>query len=143
MTGRNWRRDRTMSDVSHPRDYERTDVDARLLGALAIGIAVFVVISPLLLSVIYPGASRNKAAITQAPEPPASRLQVNAKVDLDRLHAAERERLSTYGWTDRQHQLVRIPIERAMQLLSERGRADWPKPDSSKPDSSKPAGASR
>jgi len=29
--------------------------------------------------------------------------------------------LDTYGWIDRQHGIVRLPIDRAMELLLERG----------------------
>jgi hypothetical protein len=33
----------------------------------------------------------------------------------------ERDRLSSYGWVDREAGIVRIPIDRAMDLLAERG----------------------
>jgi hypothetical protein len=33
--------------------------------------------------------------------------------------------LATYGWIDRQHGIVRIPIVEAMQQLARRG---WPQP---------------
>jgi len=45
-----------MNDVSHPGDYERSDADPRLIAALAVGLALFLVATPLLLTAIYPGA---------------------------------------------------------------------------------------
>lgn len=37
------------------------------------------------------------------------------------LNASEQKRLFTYGWTDRQRQVARIPIDRAMALIAEKG----------------------
>ena len=53
-------------------------------------------------------------------EPPAPRLQTDPLADLEALHARERGQLDGYAWVDRQAGTVRIPIERAMQLLAER-----------------------
>jgi hypothetical protein len=33
------------------------------------------------------------------------------------VQAAAREHLETYGWVDREHEVARIPIKRAMELL--------------------------
>lgn len=40
---------------------------------------------------------------------------------LSGIRAAQRRRLEEYAWVDRRKRIVRIPIERAMQLLLERG----------------------
>jgi hypothetical protein len=53
--------------------------------------------------------------------PPPPRLQVHAPADMARMRAAEEQRLSTYSWADRPNGVVRIPIQRAMSLLAERG----------------------
>jgi hypothetical protein len=39
------------------------------------------------------------------------------------LRREQRRRLETYGWVDPAHQLIHLPIERAMQLMVERGTA--------------------
>jgi hypothetical protein len=117
-----------MNNVSHPRDYERSDADPRLIGALALGVAVFLVATPYALLAVYPRAARLSPLPAGQPQPPAPRLQVDPKADLDRLRAEERERLSTYGWADRERRIARIPVERAMELLAERGLAGWPSP---------------
>jgi hypothetical protein len=51
-------------------------------------------------------------------------LEVKPGVDLKALRAAEDAELHSYGWIDRKNGTVRIPIERAMQLILERGLPD-------------------
>jgi hypothetical protein len=53
--------------------------------------------------------------------PPAPRLQTSPRDDLLALRERERAALQTYGWVDEQRGIVRIPIERAMSLVAERG----------------------
>lgn len=51
--------------------------------------------------------------------------------ELDALLTKQHERLNSYGWVDREHGVVHIPLARAMQLLVERGlptRANGPAP---------------
>lgn len=49
------------------------------------------------------------------------RLQVSPSADLKDFRAREALELSTYGWVDRTAGIVRIPIERAMELALRRG----------------------
>jgi hypothetical protein len=51
--------------------------------------------------------------------PPEPRLQVAPSVDLKSLRAAEDRQLHGYGWIDRKAGVVHIPIERAMELMTE------------------------
>jgi hypothetical protein len=53
--------------------------------------------------------------------PPSPRLQVAARADLQKYRDAQQEELTTYGWTDQHNGVVRIPIERAMDLIIQRG----------------------
>jgi hypothetical protein len=53
--------------------------------------------------------------------PPEPRLQVTPAQALQQLRAAEDAILHSYGWVDQPAGIVRIPIERAMELLAERG----------------------
>jgi hypothetical protein len=117
-----------MSDVSHPSGYEQSDADPRLIGALALGIACFLLVTPFVLLAGYPGADRAGRLPGDLPLPPAPRLQTNPRSDLERLRAYERARLTTFGWADRDRQVVRIPIDHAMRLLAERGIPGWPSP---------------
>lgn len=53
--------------------------------------------------------------------PPVPRLQVAPEQDLGRYLADQEQELTTYGWADRQSGAVRIPIDRAMDLLLKKG----------------------
>lgn len=53
--------------------------------------------------------------------PPEPRLQVHAPEDLKKMRREENAVLDSYGWVDRQNGIVRIPIDRAMDLLVQRG----------------------
>jgi hypothetical protein len=52
--------------------------------------------------------------------PPEPRLEIDPGASLARLRAEENARLETYGWVDKSAGVVRIPIERAMELMVER-----------------------
>jgi hypothetical protein len=95
-----------------------------LVAALGAGLATLLVAAPVALRFIYP-ASVNASD----PKPPAiavgPRLQIDPRADLTRFRRDEDKRLMAYGWADGSRQTVRIPIDRAMTLLSERGLPDW------------------
>ena len=68
----------------------------------------------------------NKGLVRRDPEvrterPPDPVLQVEPALDLLQMRRQDAEVLTTYGWTDRERGLVRVPIERAMELLLEKG----------------------
>lgn len=54
-------------------------------------------------------------------EPPEPRLRPDPRADLAAMRAAEEKVLTTYGWVDREAGVVRIPIERAMEIVAEKG----------------------
>ena len=65
---------------------------------------------------IHPLADATKVELS--PEP---RLQETPALDLELFRAREEKELSTYGWIDRPNGVVRIPIERAMELVAREG----------------------
>jgi hypothetical protein len=67
---------------------------------------------------------------------PEPRIEGSTPEDLQRLQAAQRKRLSGYGWVDQKEQLVRIPIERAMELVVSRGKEAYAPLESSTPQTS-------
>jgi hypothetical protein len=117
-----------MHDVSRPNNFERSDADPRLIRALALGVAVFLAGTPFLLLAIYPRAGHLGRIPSEHTRPPEPLLQVAPKADLDRLHATENNQLTTFGWIDRDKQIVRIPIEQAMKLIEDRGLRGWATP---------------
>ena len=82
----------------------------------------------LLLGVLWlfplPGTDRSlHAPLPFYPEP---RLQLSPRQEMQRFLAAEYEQLTTYGWVDKAHLIVRIPIDVAMNRVAQRGIPDWP-----------------
>jgi hypothetical protein len=55
------------------------------------------------------------------PLPPAPRLQTYPFTDLQDLRQQEEQVLERYQWVDKNAGTVRIPIERAIELIAERG----------------------
>lgn len=53
--------------------------------------------------------------------PPEPRLQASPTADLQQLRARENAVLSQYRWIDRSKGVVAIPIDRAIQLIAQRG----------------------
>ena len=53
--------------------------------------------------------------------PPAPRLQVAPLQDLGHYLAGQDRELNSYGWVDRKAGMVRIPIDRAMDRLLQKG----------------------
>jgi hypothetical protein len=60
-------------------------------------------------------------AASLARTPPEPRLEPYPLAPRLRLRAEEEEILTTYGWVDKDRGLVRVPIDRAMELLVQRG----------------------
>jgi hypothetical protein len=52
---------------------------------------------------------------------PAPQLETNERGQLDQVRINEENTLSTYGWVDQPAGTVRIPIDRAMDLIVQRG----------------------
>ena len=62
----------------------------------------------------------------QAQGPPEPRLQPDPNLDMRAMRAEEDTLLSTYGWSDKATGAVRIPIDKAMDLLAARGLGAHP-----------------
>ncbi len=58
--------------------------------------------------------------------PPQPRLQIYPRRHWEDFQSAERDRLATYGWMDRNTGAVHIPIDRAIELIVERGVGPLP-----------------
>jgi len=52
---------------------------------------------------------------------PAPQLEIDERSQLDKIRIDEEETLSSYDWVDQKAGTVRIPIDRAMDLLAQRG----------------------
>ncbi len=52
---------------------------------------------------------------------PTPQLETNERTELNKIRLREENILSTYGWVDQNAGTVHIPIDRAMDLVAERG----------------------
>jgi hypothetical protein len=104
--------------------------DVRAIGAtgLALGIGIAIVLA--LVYGIFEYLAHHRIVIMPANPmaetdrqqfPPAPRIEEHPSIELQELHSQEDHILSTYGWTDKKDGVVRIPIDRAMELQLERG----------------------
>jgi hypothetical protein len=53
--------------------------------------------------------------------PPGPRLQTTPYLDLEQYRQAQQQVLDRYAWVDEQNGIAQIPIERAIELVAERG----------------------
>jgi hypothetical protein len=149
--------------VSHPTDpesnptvaHEHTDADAHAITRFGIGLAFILVVSQLLLWWVFHHFSERETKLSphvsamikaQAPTlPPEPRLQGNApldlhpRLDLQQMRREEDDVLNHYAWIDPDHGVVRLPIERALELISLNGLPKF-KVTEQKQDGVKPKG---
>ena len=115
-------------DPHNRAGHETTDASPFYIGLFALGLVLMIaLVLPLLgwTFWLFEAAAR-RADATQSPlagdqSPPAPRLQAHPAAELASLRRAEDQRLSSYGWIDPQQRLVHVPIERAIEILAERG----------------------
>jgi len=127
--------DRALKHSSVEADYMDTPQEgrggnARFIGGVVIGLVLLVASSLFIFnSVVRNLDVRANAAPAPVGEfnidvnkvPQAPRLQDHAVQDLQQMHTAEDQVLNTYGWIDRKKGVARIPIDRAIDLLAQRG----------------------
>ncbi|MGH7790083.1 MAG: hypothetical protein ACRERC_24660 [Candidatus Binatia bacterium] len=111
-------------------EHERTDVTVRPLVLAGVGLTIALMITAVAMLGMYDffatrfarlSPRQNPLAAAEGPRlPPVPRLQVHPIKDLRELRASEAEVLEHYGWVDKQAGVVRIPIDRAIQLLAQR-----------------------
>ncbi len=142
--------------MSYPTDpenptvaHEHTDADSHAITRFGIGLAFIVVVSQLLLWWVFDHFSERETKLSphvsaiikaQAPTlPPEPRLQGNApldvlpRVDLLQMRRDEEDVLNHYAWINPDRGVVRLPIQRAMELVAQNGlpkfKATEPKQD--------------
>ena len=110
------------------RGYETRDVTVRPMGWAVPGLALLILVGMLASWVAFKYFVRVQklgplaSPFENARElPPAPRLQVTPAEALKAYQAEENAKLTSYGWVDRNAGVVRIPIDRAVELSLERG----------------------
>ena len=108
--------------------HETTDAPARPLANIGISIVVLVGGSFLIIALLFKVLEYYQPLFDEVPHPladkrqmsSAPRIQIDPPVQKMELQKNEEHVLTTYDWVDQENNLVRIPIIRAIQILSER-----------------------
>jgi len=110
--------------------HETSEIRARPVFLSILGLAATIVLSGIVVLALFrfvdarltqEEGPASALAVPSGQLPPAPRLQTDEPGDLAKYRAEEEQKLTTYGWVDRQNGVVRIPIERAKALLLEQG----------------------
>jgi hypothetical protein len=121
--------------------YEREDLSPRVIFSFLVGLGLVLVLvyfvvkgmdgyldayqkqhqpplNPLVSQTENDSRKISNADIARFPQP---RLETNERLEINAFRLQEEKTLNSYSWVDQQAGVARIPIERAMQLLAQRG----------------------
>jgi hypothetical protein len=118
----------SMPDEQRRHGHETRDANIRNLIVFGVGLALLVILGLVASRAVFHFfAGRQGLGPPASPFenvrmlPPGPRLQVTAPQDLQHYKAAQDEILNSYGWVDQKAGIVRIPIDRAMDILLQKG----------------------
>ena len=122
-------------------EFEREDLGAKPVILFLVGLTVGCLLVALALKGMYSYLDAKEARHQPAPNPlvqqttkdmravtpgditkfPQPRLETNEQREITSFRMQEEQTLHSYGWVDQSTGVVRIPIDRAMELLAQRG----------------------
>jgi hypothetical protein len=122
-------RDARTEPINPNTHYEPADLNPKAvfltgLGILAVLWIVVVVLYPIFRYFSYArtgGLNPAKVLNYIPPAPPAPRNETGSDTELSDYLAREKTALSSYTWVDRSKGMVSIPIDRAMEIIAQRG----------------------
>ncbi|HXF59560.1 MAG TPA: hypothetical protein VN539_07025 [Candidatus Saccharimonadales bacterium] len=120
------------------RRHEERDLSVRVIVIFAVALVAFGLAAQGLVGALFTRYHVREKQRDTPPsplreakfQPSAPRLQVNPAGDLETIRRREKQLLSSYGWVDRDHGTVRIPVDQAMKRIAERGLPSRPAPRS-------------
>jgi hypothetical protein len=110
-----------------PPGHELKDLRAGPIALFGIGVVIAMALAVVVTTVLMqaravgrretpvPGLARERATLSQP------RLQVGGVNELREMRAGEDAALKSYGWVDKDAGIVRIPVDRAMEILAAKG----------------------
>jgi hypothetical protein len=126
--------------------FEREDIGARTIFRFLAGVGIFLIVTYFIVIGVYgyldryqsaheplqnplaPPSSADTRIVSDADvkEFPKPRLEKNERLEINSFRMKEEETLNSYGWVDEKAGVVHIPIERAMELVEQRGLPTLP-----------------
>ena len=123
----------TEPPYSNPKvDHERKDINARTVTATGVGFGLLTVAVGFGMWFIFDHFLKREAGRSALPPPlsaeaptapPEPRLQASPPVDLKTMRQEEDMVLKNYAWIDPDGGVVRVPSDRAMEMMVQRGPA--------------------
>lgn len=114
--------------ASEEAGYEKRDahIPALLQFGFWLALVIFVAVYGMKFTLNYfqrvqPLGPKVSPLASERTLPPAPRLQTAPHQELIDFCTAQQKDLSTYRWVDQQNGIVQIPVDRAMELILERG----------------------
>ena len=110
--------------------HEATDINIRALVSFAIGLAVVVIVSAVLMALLWRGFESQAAgrdpqispiAAPAGQKPAGPQLLTDEPGNLRKIRAEEAQKLDSYGWVDEKGGVAHVPIEDAKKLLVQHG----------------------
>ncbi len=119
----------TNSNLAPRNGYEKSDANPHGLVYFLLIMAAILAATSLSLIWLFkhferaenPGSFVAAPFAATHPLPPPPRIQALPGVDMQSYYQSQQNLLNTYGWVDKQNGIVRLPIDRAMELLLQRG----------------------
>lgn len=148
----------------HPAEgFEHRDLGAKTILYFLAGVTIFLTVAVFVVIGVYSFLNRYQRAHEPAPNPlvqtssadmrvptpgdaekfPQPRLEEVERQNLDDARIKEEDILNSYGWMDEKAGVVHIPIERAMQLLEQRGLPTRPQSGTAGPPKAKTPSAKK
>ncbi len=117
---------KSLNEITNPdTEYERSDLPPGVIALAALGLAILLGASPVILLYAFPGIGTDVARNLRE-LPPEPRLQTDPRSDLQAQLSRQRARLDSYAWVDRTHAIARVPVSVAMKHLAEQGIEGFP-----------------
>jgi hypothetical protein len=138
-------------DFEGRHGHEDSDVSAKGIFMFALGLVALGVLIHAALGLVMQGFSgrETRGRAVRPPlfavevEPPAPRLQGNPGVQLMQFKQRELDQLNHYGWIDKGAGIARIPIDRAMDILTRTGLPERTGPPEAGPERYLPSGSEK
>lgn len=120
------------NELRNPHVHHETgDVNARALTKFGLSMSLLIVIFLFGLFFVFQYLKNREAEaglplspsalVNNQKLPPEPRLQSHATQDMREFRAVEDRAMHEYAWIDPDKGIVRIPVDRAMELIAQRG----------------------
>jgi hypothetical protein len=116
------------------RSHEESDVGIRPLAYFLAGLTLSLIVVGGICAWLFDVFERQSERRDPEPPPlaradqptPGPQLQVSERRDLELMRRREERVLNSIEWVDKERGIMRIPIDRAIELTAERGLPRWP-----------------